>query len=321
MKTLFKILFGVSIFLTLLSLEITQPIIIKKRVDATIPLDVQSIKDHVVNLCEIEGYRKYDNLKGLNEAADYILKEFSEKGNKAFFQEYMADGNTYKNVIAQYGNPEGKQLIVGAHYDVCGEQMGADDNASGVAGLLALDYLLDSLSPSLDYGIQMVAYSLEEPPYFRTKQMGSYIHAASIQEKGQEVIGMICLEMIGFFSEEKKSQEYPVGAMKLLYPSKGNYIAVVSNYSNKSFTRKVKRKMKQIGEVPVRSVTAPSFVPGIDFSDHQNYWEFNYPAVMITNTAFYRNKHYHQTSDKPETLDYTKMGEVIKSVYWTITNM
>lgn len=311
----------VGLISILISLEIKQPIIVKKKEEVSIPVEVERLKKDVKSLCEIEGYRNYVNLEGLNNSANYIFKAFSKEGIQAKFQSYFVEGNEYKNVITYYGDTNKKQLIIGAHYDVCHEQPGADDNASGIAGLLELDRLLDSLKPTLDYGIQLVAYTLEEPPYFRTNKMGSYVHAKSLKSTGVDVLGMICLEMIGYYSEEKKSQDYPVKALKILYPNKGNYIAVVSDFSSKRFLRKVKRKMKEVGEVPVESITAPAIVPGIDFSDHQNYWKFDYPAVMVTNTAFYRNKNYHKETDTPETLDYDKMKEVVKSIYWSVTNL
>ncbi|MBL4592807.1 MAG: peptidase M28, partial [Flavobacteriales bacterium] len=123
--------------------------------------------------------------------------------------------------------------------------------------------------------------------------------------------------MIGYFSEEKGSQDYPIGLLKLFYPNTGNYISVVSKMGggNGKLTRKVKKAMKKGSDIDVTSVNAPAKMPGIDFSDHLNYWKYDYPAVMITNTAFYRNKNYHEPGDLPETLDYIKMAEVIKGVY------
>ncbi len=180
--------------------------------------------------------------------------------------------------------------------------------------------MLDSLKPTLKYGIRLVAYTLEEPPFFRTEQMGSYIHAKSLKDSNVDVLGMVCLEMIGYFSDEKGSQDYPLGILKLFYPNKANFIAVVSNSSNRKLLRKTKRLMKQTGRIPVRSISAPSFVTGIDFSDHLNYWKFDYPGVMITNTAFYRNKNYHEHTDTPKTLDYDRMAKVVESVYWSVTN-
>src|SRR5690625_250123 len=155
-------------------------------------------------LSSIYPYRNYKNIGSLRKAADYIEKEFEKTGFTISRQEWEARGNIYQNIIASY-QPEAKQrFIVGAHYDVYKDQPGADDNASAVAGLLEIARLLSEHQYNLPYGIDFVAFCLEEPPFFRTKKMGSYIHAKSLHEHDQEVIGMIALEMIGYFGEKTK---------------------------------------------------------------------------------------------------------------------
>jgi len=155
-----------------------------------------------------------------------------------------------------------------------------------------------------------VAYALEEPPYFGTVAMGSYVHAASLKQAGVKLHGMICLEMLGYFTEEVKSQEYPLSLMKLFYPTTGNFIGVVSNFKSSSLTGEIASRLKHSG-VKVRTLKAPSFMAGVNFSDHRNYWTFGFPAVMITDTAFYRNPNYHRKSDTPMTLSYDKIRDVI----------
>ena len=213
-----------------------------------------------------------------------------------------------------------QRLVVGAHYDVYGENPGADDNASGTAGLLELARLLKSQNPDLKYRVDLVAYTLEEPPFFRTEFMGSAVHAKSLFDAGIKVKGMISMDMIGYFSDAPKSQDYPLGLLKLFYPAVGNYIAVVGNLGNVGMVRKVKKEMKKAAALKVRSINAPASLPGIDFSDHRNYWKYDFDAVMITNTAFYRNKNYHEPTDTPETLNYEKMAEVVKGIYGAVVN-
>lgn len=194
-------------------------------------------------------------------------------------------------------------MIVGAHYDVCGEQPGADDNASAVAGLLEIARFAKRHEAELPYRVDFVAYALEEPPFFGTTKMGSYVHAKYLYENDIKVRGMICLEMIGFFTDRKKSQRYPLPFMGLFYPGTGNFIGVVSNYGSSSFAKQVSRHLKATA-VNVETLKTPSILTGVDFSDHRNYWKFGYSAVMITDTAFYRNPNYHEPSDTMETLDY-----------------
>ena len=212
-----------------------------------------------------------------------------------------------------------KTLIIGAHYDSHSGTPGADDNASGIAGLIELGYLLGA--QKLDYEIQLVAYTLEEPPFFGTEMMGSYQHAVRVAKEGKDIKGVIILEMIGYFSDERGSQEYPIKILNFMYPTKGNFIAAVSNGDNREFTKFVKGCMKGTTSLPVYSLNAPSSVAGVDYSDHRNYWPFDIPAVMISDTSRYRNSRYHTAEDTPDTLNYEKMAEVVVATYETVLKL
>jgi Zn-dependent M28 family amino/carboxypeptidase len=279
----------------------------------------ETLRAHVTTLASGPGSRNYKDTEALNRAAEYIQQEFSTYSDSVHVQYYSVNGVTYQNIIAFFGDPTKERIVIGAHYDVCGDQPGADDNASGVAGLLELARMLKDTQSR--YCIELVAYTLEEPPYFRTAYMGSYIHASSLKQNGIRVKGMISLEMIGYFDDRKGSQAYPLGIMKLFYGSRGNYISIVKQFGQGSFGRKFKRTFKRSRAIITKSVTAPSFVPGIDFSDHLNYYAFGYNALMITDTAFYRNNRYHESSDTPDTLDYEKMASVVNAVFAAVTGM
>jgi Zn-dependent M28 family amino/carboxypeptidase len=228
---------------------------------------------------------------------------------------------SFRNIVAHYGADEGPVLVIGAHYDVCGEQPGADDNASGVAGLIELVRMLGRNQPEVAHRIELALWPLEEPPNFRSPAMGSAIHANSLALRGADVRGMISLEMIGYFSDEPGSQSFPAPGMSLLYSSRGDAIVVVGNSSSWWFTRRVKARMAGSAELTVRSMNAPAFVPGVDFSDHLNFWQQGWKAVMITDTAFYRNPNYHEVTDTPDTLDYERMADVVTGVYAAITTL
>jgi Zn-dependent M28 family amino/carboxypeptidase len=290
---------------------------------AQIPVVKQNLYKHVDFLTKIYPARNHQNLAELQQAADYIFDYFQTlKQGKTERQKYMADNqNEYQNIIWSYNSEKTERIVIGGHYDVCGNQRGADDNASAVAGLLEIARLLDSLQPDLPYRVDIVAYCLEEPPNFRTTNMGSYVHAKSLIDKQIPIKSMICLEMIGYFSDKKQSQDYPIAAMKLLYPTVGNFIAVVGNTNSGKLVNSMKSAMKSVANLPVSAINAPTFVQGVDFSDHQNYWKFGIPAVMITDTAFFRNSHYHKETDTIETLDFDKMQEVVRGIYAGISSL
>lgn len=294
---------------------------VKSDKDLSIPVSVERIKEDVRRLCTTKKPRNYENLESLNEAAAYIHEEFRKCGFQPEEQKFITGGQEYKNIIATYGPKDSARIVIGAHYDVCGNQVGADDNASGVAGLLEIARLLDSLKPALKYRIDLVAYTLEEPPFFRSAFMGSAIHANYISTNKIPFKAMICLEMIGYFSDKPKSQDYPVGILKTMYPTTGNFIAVVGRTGENNLVKEIKKSMIEGSRINVESINAPKAMAGIDFSDHLNYWAKDLPAVMITNTSFYRNKNYHEPTDTPETLDYNRMAEVVKGVYWAVVNM
>ncbi|HCU23762.1 MAG TPA: peptidase M28 [Deltaproteobacteria bacterium] len=315
------LLLGLFLLSTILFL-VTQPVFFAK-------LDPQ--KNHAVQVSRLKRDvdflslqlfpRNAEHPDALDRMADYIQDEFKKAGLAPTEQIYQVSGISYKNIVASYGPKDKALVIVGAHYDVCEDQPGADDNASGVAGLLEIARLLGGLRPTLDYRVELVAYTLEEPPYFKTQQMGSFFHAKTLHDSGTEVKAMLSLEMIGYFSEQKNSQSFPLGFLKWIYPSTGNFIATVGRFQEMGLARRVKKAMKTASSIPVFSLNAPAFIPGVNFSDQLSYWHFGYPAVMITDTAFYRNPHYHRASDTPATLDFDRMAEVVKGIYQAVTSL
>jgi hypothetical protein len=285
----------------------------------TILSDTIRLKSDLKIITKTANSRNYRNIQTLNFVADYIFNELSKNCDTVYYQSYYVNGVEYKNVIGSIGIDKQERIVIGAHYDVCGDQEGADDNASGVAGVLELSRLLskEKLSSRIDF----VAYSLEEPPFFRTEHMGSNIHAKMLSENQAKLKGMICLEMIGYFNDKPKSQSYPIGFLSLFYGNKGDYITIVQKFGNGTFGSQVNKLMKKQRLIRTKSFIAPSKLPGVDFSDHQNYWKYGYSAVMITNTAFYRNRNYHEKTDKMETLDLKRMALVIDEVLLTIRKL
>lgn len=307
------LLITLSLLITALLFSIINPCIATDKNAHSALINPDSLKSHVETLSIQYAQRNVENLAVLNESAEYIKKAWQNMGCDVKDQWYLAGGDSMRNLIVHLGNPNCKKYIIGAHYDACHTTPGADDNASGVAGLLELTRALKKIEKDLLIQVELVAYSTEEPPYFRTQSMGSYIHANSVNP--EKVQGMICLEMIGYFSDETKSQEFPVPLMTLFYPSTGDYIVTVGKWGRGKLARELKKSMLKVKGLNAKSISAPSWVPGIDFSDHLNYWNRGVNAVMVTNTAFYRNKNYHTLGDTPEKLNYDKMAKVVTGVF------
>ncbi|MBI5883305.1 MAG: M28 family peptidase, partial [Elusimicrobia bacterium] len=251
----------------------------------------------------------------LDRVADYIKGEFEASGGAVSEQAYRVPWwdqrnkkvmkGPFRNVIATFGPDSEERVVVGAHYDAFGPFPAADDNASGVAVLLELTRLLKA--EPLAMRVDLAAYTMEEPPLFGTSFMGSAQHAAALKKAGVRVRAMISLEMLGFYSDEPDSQGTPSIVFDLFYPDQANFIGIVTDQSSRSLARPIKAAMRGFG-LPVYSITAPPFVQGIDYSDHASFWDQGYQAVMITDTAFFRNKNYHKPTDTPETLDYRRMA-------------
>jgi hypothetical protein len=272
-------------------------------------------------LTSIRPYRNYLNLEGLEAASNYISDQFTSSGYAIEEQKWMADGREYKNILASWRKEKSRRLIIGAHYDVAGDQPGADDNASAVAGLLETARLVSENHPELDYGIDFVAYCLEEVPFFTTKEMGSYIHAKSVYDQQADIVGMICYEMIGYFSDEPGSQTFPVPELAKVYPDTGNYIVVAGIEKSKAFNETIHRLMNEESGINAEKIVFPDGNGLAGRSDQRNYWEFEYDAVMITDTSFLRNPNYHKETDTIETLDFEKMTDVVNSCYHAATKL
>ncbi|MDR2862047.1 MAG: M28 family peptidase [Syntrophobacterales bacterium] len=285
------------------------------------PADSALIEQHLKAITKTDGYRNYENVPLLDQTAEYIFSVFSQYTDTTRYQTYQVNGETYRNVICRLGSASNTPLVViGAHYDVAGNQEGADDNASGVVGLLELVRMLSQ--EKLNYPVEIVAYSLEEPPFFKTENMGSYIHAKSLHDAGTPVYGMAALEMIGYFDDKPGSQSYPAGVMKYIYGNKGDFIGLVGKVGSGKFLKEFWANFKKAADIKTHTIKMPPWgMTGIDYSDHLNYWKFGYDAFMITDTSFYRNHNYHQKSDTMDTLDIPQMMKVIDAVAAAIVHL
>jgi Zn-dependent M28 family amino/carboxypeptidase len=305
-----------------------QPLVIVRPFVAP-PVDTARLDAHLRMLSQTLYPRSFDQPDKLEAAASYIHDQFAQTGAAVEDQYFDVEGQRYRNVVVRFGPKEGALLVIGAHYDSHGmasegakhpkgfapetHTPGADDNASGVAGLIELARLLAASPPPQP--VELVAYSLEEPPWFRTPAMGSACHAEQLRRSGRPVRLMIALEMIGYFSDAPGSQRYPLAPLGWIYPTRGDYIGIIGRFRDGLHTRELKAAMRGATDLPVHSMNALAQIPGVDFSDHRSYWNAGFPALMVTDTAFYRNPNYHQAGDTVEKLDLARMAKVVQGVF------
>ena len=265
--------------------------------------------------------RHYDELE---KAARYIEGELSALGYEPMPQVYQVDGRAVRNieVTIEPANVAANRgtIVLGAHYDSYGDAPGANDNGTGTAAVIELARLLADLRNRSEARIRLVLFVNEEPPYFRTPDMGSYRYARLLAERNEHVIGMISLETLGCFSDQPNSQHYPP-PLGLLYPSKGDFIAFVAMIGSRDLMQALVGSFRSHTEFPTVGGVAPAFVPGIDWSDHQSFEKFSYPAVMITDTALFRYPHYHQPTDTPDRIDPEKLARITHGIARVVREM
>ena len=261
-------------------------------------------------------YRNFKNAQELNRVSAWIREQMRLFGIPCQYQNYKVNDEAYRNVVCSLKTAHAGKVIVGAHYDVFEQSPGADDNASGVAGVIETARLLAAEKARLKKSVDFIFYTLEEPPFSRTEDMGSYVHAKSIEKQNQAIKSIYILENIGYF-DPNLVQEYPIG-LKWIYPEHGNYIAAVGNLQSREITAGFCGAMKNLNQLQCERLIAPSFVQAMDFSDHNNYWAFDLPAIVITDTGIYRNKNYHTDKDTIDNVDVGKMGQVVNGLVQTI---
>ena len=259
------------------------------------------------------GQRNVLNAPAYHAAAAWIERSFQEAGYATTIQKFIVDGVECRNIVAELpGAGAGAEIVViGAHYDSVFGSPGADDNASGVAGLLAIARELRNTRPTRT--LRFVAFANEEPPHFTTAAMGSYVYAKACRARGERIAAMISVEAIGYFDSTRGSQTYPA-FLGALYPDTADFIAFASNIRSRGLLDRCLKTFRDHAEIASEGAALPEAVPGIGWSDQWAFWQFGYDAIMVTDTALFRNPHYHASHDLPDTLDYERMALVTEGL-------
>jgi Zn-dependent M28 family amino/carboxypeptidase len=276
---------------------------------ATPPAD-SHLRRHVEMLAGTIGERNLWRYAALQRAAEYIESELSASGYTPLRHTYEVSRVPVSNIDATLTGTASADdvVVVGAHYDTITGCAGANDNGSGVSAVLELARRFAGRPQPRT--IRFATFVNEEPPFFQTAQMGSLVYANAARVRRERVVGMLSLETMGYYSDEKGSQQYPrpVGA---LYPDVGNFIGFVSNLASARLLMKARRAFKRRTTFPVQSAAIPEAIPGVGWSDHWSFWQSGYPALMVTDTAPFRYPWYHTAEDTPDKLDYEKLGDVV----------
>lgn len=281
----------------------------------------KNLKGHVETLTRKIGERSVATLWNLEKSAEYIESYHLKIGLEPRRETYSYRGRSVANIVADlnFAGTERKIFLLGAHYDSVKGTVGADDNASSVAVQLEVARVLTELreSPPVNLTLRVVSFALEEPPAYATRSMGSRVYARKAKAEGERLDGMICLEMVGYTCYEPGCQAYPFPLMFRNYPKIGDYIGIVGNYRSRGFTKAIFDAFQKNEALPVIKLTVPwsgYLMPSVRLSDHASFWDRGYKAVMITDTAFFRNPHYHRRSDTMDKLDFPFMARLVESL-------
>ncbi len=287
----------------------------------------ERLRKHLEVLTVTIGERSVANLPNLQRAADYIAACLTDSGLSVQPERYRYRLHTVANLLAEIPARQAlrRRYILGAHYDSVAGTVGADDNASAVAVMLEVARQLNSrreaVAPNL--ALQLAAFALEEPPAYETGSMGSRVRAQRARRGRERVDGMLCLEMVGYTCNGPGSQDYPLPLVFKKFPREGNFIGIVGDFRSRGLTRRLHRTFQRNPALPAVKLTVPLrgwLLPAVRLSDHSSFWDHGFKAVMITDTAFFRNPHYHTPADTMEKLDYRFMAELVRSLVMFFQN-
>lgn len=272
----------------------------------------EELRADVQKLAGEIGERNMARYSQLLAAADFIEQSFARAGLSTRRVSYELNGHQCHNIEAEIRGSSSEIIVVGAHYDSVLDCPAANDNGSGVAATLALARRFAGRSTSAT--LRFVAFVNEEPPYFLSPQMGSYVYAERCKQHGDQVRAMISLETIGYFSDAPNSQSYPAPGFGAFYPKTGNFIGFVANVGSRELLQRTLSIFRAQKKIPSQGAALPGFIPGASWSDHWSFWKHGYPAIMITDTAPFRYPHYHLPTDTPDKLDYDRFALVVSGM-------
>lgn len=316
------VLFGavlVGFLGSLVAIVVTGPVAPRPgHVDVGARASAQRLRRIVTTLSGDLAPLDYRHPARLERAASWIASDLRASGLTVELQEYEIDEGRFHNVVGVRPGEDDTvgAVVIGAHYDTFGGYPGADDNASGVAVLLELARTTGGL---VSRGpVYFVAFCTEEPPFFATDKMGSAAFVRRLKDDGTAVDLMIALDLVGYYADEPGTQRFPLPGLGLLYPDTANFVGVVGDLRSGRSIKRVRTGMEATRKIPVFSFRAPSALPGVLWSDHLSFRRAEFPGVLVTDTAFMRNPHYHTANDTADTLDYERMALLVEALHGVV---
>jgi hypothetical protein len=271
----------------------------------------ERLRGHVQTI----GAREHNvwKLAELEAVARYVERELASAGHAVRHEAFESAVAPVRNLVVEIagGARAGEIVVVGAHYDSVAGAPGANDNGSGVAAVLELARALRGWQPARTW--RLVAFVNEEPPFFKSGEMGSEVHATGARRRGERIVAMYSLETIGWYADRPGSQRYPF-PLGWFYPNRGDFVAFVANFASRPLLHRTIEAFRAEAQFPSEGVAAPAFIPGVDWSDHGSFWAVGYPAIMVTDTALYRYPHYHTARDTPDKVDYERLARVVRGL-------
>lgn len=283
-------------------------------VDGELQIVRDALRAHVEALVIDIGPRTPFTANSLERAATYIQSVLVDAGYVVTKQPYQYLDYRVANVIGSTAAAAGSSdfYVVGAHYDTVPTTPGADDNASAVAVMLEVARRV--AKAGLNLPVLFVAFTLEEPPAHLTRHQGSRVFVRQSRKSGNRVLGAIILEMVGYTA---RRQHYPFVRRWPGYPAEGNFIGIIGNWRSRRFGHTILQGFRKNTLLPVESLFVPFngwILPATRLSDHASFWDAGWPALMVTDTAFFRNPNYHLPSDTIGTLDFDFMAGLVMSL-------
>lgn len=279
----------------------------------------ETMKSHVHALAVVIGERRVGHRDSLNRARHYLQDELKRATGQPVRLETIGEtGERAVNLVLELPGSAPELVVVGAHYDSAPGTRGANDNASGVAAVLVLARRL-AAGPRRR-SLRFVLFANEEPPYFQNPGMGSLVHAENSKRCQDPIVAMLSLESLGYYSTETGSQRYP-GPIGWLYPNRGDFVGFVGNPSSRSLVRRAIATFRATTPFPSEGAALPGWIPGVGWSDHWSFWQFGYPAIMLTDTAVFRDPSYHSASDDIEHLDFLRLARVTLGIEAVIAEL